>query len=324
MPAVRGQSLWRAAQAIGLVLTVVLIAALWVTPTVTLHILWDMVIPLLPATFLINPLIWRNVCPLATLNDLSGSRVGQRIVETRLLRAAWVVGIVLLAVLVPARRFLFNENGPALAITILLVALLALVSGLRYARRAGFCGSLCPVLPVEKLYGQLPLLPMDGARCTSCSQCTPVGCIDLANSKTVAQTIGPERRDARWVRTGFGAFAAAFPGFIIGYFTTVNGDFVTAGTVYGRVLLLAAASYLIVAVLVAVFRLRASLSLPFLGATSLGLYYWYAAPPLVEAYAGPSQAVAWVRAAIGLMIAYWLVTWRSRASTVAATLPATR
>lgn len=306
LPTAPGRPYWRAAQILGVILTLVLLAALWRAPQLTLRVLWDMVIPLLPAVFLVNPLIWRNVCPLATLNDATGSRPGRRAMETGMMRAGWIVGIVLLFVMVPARRFLFNENGLALAVTIIAVALLALIAGLLFARRAGFCSSICPVLPVEKLYGQVPLLPMSGARCDQCTMCTPVGCIDLAATKTVAQTIGPLRRDNRWLRTGFGAFAAAFPGFVIGYFTAENGDLSTAGAVYLRVLGLAAVSYGIVAVLATVLRLKSAVAMPLLGGVALGLYYWYATPKLVTAYGAPDVSTVVLRVLIGVTLAFWL------------------
>ncbi len=306
LPIAPGKPLWRIAQLFGVVLTLALIAALWIVPKPALKLLWDMVIPLLPAVFLVNPLIWRNVCPLATLNDVTGDRSGRRVVDSGMTHAGWIVGIVLLFVLVPARRFLFNDNGPALAITVTLVAAVALVAGMIFARRAGFCNTICPVLPVEKLYGQVPLVPMHGVRCDRCTVCTPVGCIDLATTKTLAQTIGPLRRDTGWLRTGFGAFAAAFPGFIIGYFTTTNGDLATAGAVYFRVLGFAAASYALVAAATTALRLRAALAMPLLGATALGLYYWYAAPKLTEAYAAPDATTLVLRVVIGATLAFWL------------------
>lgn len=306
LPVASGRPLWRVAQIFGVVLTLALIAALWIVPKPSLKLLWDMVIPLLPAAFLVNPLIWRNVCPLATLNDLSGDRAVRRTMPSGMTHAGWIVGIVLLFVLVPARRFLFNENGPALAITVTLVAVLAVVTGLIFARRTGFCNTLCPVLPVEKLYGQVPLMSMHGARCDSCTVCTPVGCIDLAATKTLAQTIGPLRRDTGWLRTGFGVFAAAFPGFILGYFNTTNGDLSTAAAVYLSVLGFAAASYVVVAAITTALHLRATLLMPLLGATALGIYYWYAAPKLTEAYAAPDATTLVLRIVIGATLAFWL------------------
>jgi nitrite reductase (NADH) large subunit len=312
LPVVAQRSVWRAAQWLGVVLTVVLLIALVAWPQGTLTVLWDMVIPLLPATFLINPLLWRNVCPLATLNEVLPDSPRRRTMDGALLRYAWTVGIVLLFAMVPARRFLFNENGPVLAAAVALVAILALAGGAVFSRRAGFCGSICPVLPVEKLYGQAPLVPMKGARCGDCVRCTSVGCIELAGSKAVPQTIGPVRRDTRWLRSSFGVFAAAFPGFIIGYFTTVNGDLSTAWQVYARILGLAAASYGIVALVTFSLSIRATVAMQLLGAASLGAYYWYAAPNLTVAYHAPTVTTWVVRGLMGLTLAWWLLAWYRR------------
>jgi len=264
-----------------------------------------MVVPLLPAVFLVNPLLWRNVCPLATLNALTGERVGMRKLGLARVQTAWGLGILLLAVLVPARRFLFNTSGPALALTIVAVALLALGTGLVFARRAGFCNALCPVLPVEKLYGQAPLVPMSNARCTDCSLCTPVGCIDLASTKVLPQTVGPARRDAGWVSTPFGIFAASFPGFIAGYFTLGNGALDTAASVYGHVATYAIVSYLLVAAAAYLLRASAKALFPVLGGSAFILYYWYSAPPLAEAYGAPRLGPLVIRVAAAVLLMSW-------------------
>jgi hypothetical protein len=298
--------LWRVAQAAGLVLTIVLLAALVAWPDDTLRVLWYMVIPVLPAVFLINPLLWRNVCPLATLNAEAGKRVGSVVVQGRALRYAWVVGLVLLAVMVPARRFLFNVNGVALAITVAAVAALALVGGLVFSRRAGFCNTICPVLPVEKLYGQSPLATQVGsARCDACSLCTPVGCIDLAGMKTTAQTLGPERRDSGWLFTGFGAFAAAFPGFVAGYFATSDTTMSGAFGVYLTIAAWSAASYAALATVATLFRVRASTAIPAFGGLAFLLYYWFAAPSVSDAVGGTATLTWFIRIAAITLLLFW-------------------
>jgi hypothetical protein len=184
-----------------------------------------------------------------------------------------------------------------MAVTVAAVAVLALLGG-GASRRAGFCGSLRPVLPVETVRAA-PILPLQGARCTDCVRCMNVGCIDLAGSKAVPQTIGSLRRDTGWLRTSFGVFAAAFPGFIFGYFTTVNGDLSSAVQVYTRILTFAAASYGIVALVTLALSVRATVAMSVLGATSLGVYYWFAAPNLTEAYHAPS-VTTWAVRIMGL------------------------
>ncbi len=300
---------WRAAQGVGVTLTLALLIALVTRPTAALHVLWDMAVPLLPATFLVNPLLWRSVCPLATLNALTGTRVGRRELDVRPARGAWVAGVALLALLVPARRFLLNANGPALAATIAAVAVLAVGAGLAFSRRAGVCNALCPVLPVEKLYGQAPLLSMRGVRCTDCSVCTRIGCIDLAGTKTVAQTLGPARRGDEWVTTTFGVFAAAFPGFVVAYFTLPDGGLATAPAVYAHVAGNALASYTLVAVATLAFGAGAATILPMLGGAAFVLYYGFAALGLARAYGAGAAGVVAVRSIALALAVVWL--WRA-------------
>lgn len=298
---------WVAAQAVAVALTGALLWGLVYRPVAALHLLWDMVIPLLPAVFLINPMLWRNVCPLATLNQWTGQRRAGRL-DRDWLRAAWAVGIALLAVMVPARRFLFNHDGTALAVTIAAVGGLALFTGLRFPSRAGFCNSLCPVLPVEKLYGQAPLVAMGGPRCVACDLCTPAGCIDLAAGKSARQSLGAHR-GLGWLATPFGVFAAGFPGFIVGYFTVENTHLGAAAATYLHVAGWTVVSYLLVAGLAAGFRPRASRALLLLGALSIGLYYWFAAPGLAHAYGAPPAGGAVIRMAMSLLVVLWL--WRA-------------
>ena len=76
---------WRIAQAVGLLLLAGLMVGLVARPEPTLHVLWSVVIPLLPASFLVSPALWRGICPLATLNTLSNG-----LIERRALTAKWI------------------------------------------------------------------------------------------------------------------------------------------------------------------------------------------------------------------------------------------
>jgi len=302
-----GQALWTVAQVMGVVLTVVLLGALWWAPTQTLALLWNAVIPILPAVFLVNPAIWRNVCPLATLNMLTAPFGQQRKLEAEGARWFGVVGIVLLVVMVPARRFLFNVHGPTLAITIVAVAVLALLLGLAFATKAGFCNALCPVLPVEKLYGQRPLLNVGNPRCLPCNLCTRKGCQDLTPEKAVGVALGARRSSSRWLVTPYGAFAAAFPGFIVGYYTTTDGILSTAPDVYLHVALYSAVSYVIAVAVVLLARLAAERSTLLLAAAAVALYYWFAAPAIATALVLPTWWVIGVRVASVSLVLFWLM-----------------
>ncbi len=300
------RTVWQLVQLVGVVATVGLLAGLIWRPEPSLALLWNIAIPLVPASLLLSPLLWRNACPLATLNQAMNRFARGRRAGARFAVQAGVVGIALLAVLVPARRVLFNTDGPVLAATILLVALVALVAGALLDMKAGFCNAFCPVLPVERLYGQSPLLRIGNARCPTCTRCSSA-CIDLTPDRSISQLLGRSRRSSRWLLTPFGAFAAAFPGFVLAYFTAVDSPLSVAGSVYLRVVLLCAASYVLVFAAVRALELPAARVLPTLGALAAGLYYWYAGPTVAEALGGGETASLLLRAlALGLVGTWWL------------------
>ena len=210
--------------------------------------------------------------------------------------------------MVPARRFLFNTDGLVLAVTIVAVAIAALVLGFLFDAKAGFCNSICPVLPVERLYGRHPLLMVPNVRCAPCTVCTKRGCVDLS-SRSAELMLGPAVLSGAWLRRGYGVFAAAFPGFVVGYYLRSDGPLAVAGATYLTVALGAAVSYLAVTALVTAFRIPAGPALTGLAAAAVGLYYWFAAPVLADAV-GQRDSAAWViRAAALALVVNWY--WRS-------------
>jgi len=305
---------WIGAQIIVFVLTLVVIAGLFFLPQPTLDILWFILIPVLPLTFMLNAGMWRDICPLATANMLMSSRPSRDLTESWISWSA-SIGILLLFVLVPARRFLFNMDGPILAIVVLAVTALAFTMGWFVKAKGGFCNSICPVLPVEKLYGQAPLFAVRNARCVPCTHCTAKGCQDLDPVLSVRQSVGNGGGVKDWIRTPFGVFAAAFPGFIFGYFQLSDGVLSDFLTVYGTILGYAAVSLVGFAVLSLALRIPSHRLLPVLGGLAVGIYYWYAAPASLAAFdlAG-GEVLKWVMTAF---VAFWL----SRALRHATPLP---
>lgn len=299
---------WRIVQAIGVFATVGLLAGLVWRPELWLRLLWNVVIPLVPASLLLSPMVWRNACPLATLNMATNRWATRRRASERWTTGTNALGIVLLALLVPARRFLFNTDGTALAVTVAVVGLGALVLGALFDGRAGFCNALCPVLPVERLYGQRPLLDVGRARCAACTACARA-CIDLSPGRSLAQAPGRPVTKASWLLTPFGIFAAAFPGFVLAYFTAVDGPLASAGAVYGRIALFSALSYAAVVAAVRLTRPVYTASMRVLAGLAAGIYYWFAAPGIVEALGGPPAVGQGLRIAALALVALWF--WRA-------------
>lgn len=297
---------WKTLQIAGVVVTVALLAGFVLRPPFTLDLLWNVLIPILPATFLIAPSLWRGVCPLATLNTLANDRRTGRKLTPRALPVVSGVGILLLFALVPARRFLLNENGLWLAAIVIVVSLLALVLGFLFDSKSGFCNSICPVLPVEKLYGQHPLIEFKNPRCLHCDLCTPKGCIDLSPQKAISHAAGSNRSGASWLNSGFGIFAAVFPGFVIGYFQTANGPLSSAPAVYFTVATWAAASYVVVLFAAGVLKVRAATILPVVAAVAVAAYYWYVTPSFVETLAWRGSSTMVIRTVALTLTALWL------------------
>ncbi len=307
--------LWRVGRWTALGVLAVLLVALVRMPAVALTALWYVAVPILPAVFFLNPVLWRGVCPLATANEWGNRVSAARYPSPR--SATWlgIVGVVLFHLLVPARRFLFNVEGTALAGTIVAVALLAIGLGAVAPVRSAFCNGICPVLPVELLYGQSPLLTLQRGRCTTCTVCTPRGCLDLSQGKAFLQVLGPDRRSARWLLTPFGLFIAALPGFIVGYGLTSDGALTSAPLVYATTLGWSAASVGVVLVASGVARLPSRLTFPLIAGAAGALYYWFAGPAVVRATAAPASVTAGIRVAgIGLVLAWLTVALRRAAS----------
>lgn len=302
---------WALGQSFAVAAVPVLLAWLVFAPETALRVLWYMIVPLLPATFFVNTTIWRSVCPLATLNAW-GNRLGRpRPITPSATTALGIGGLLLFHLLVPARHFLFHADGQALAVTIVVVGALAVALGGTYAVRSGFCNALCPVLPVEQLYGQAPLVRMVRGRCATCAVCTTRGCLDLAGGRALAQVVGPGRRTAAWLRTPHGFFIAGLPGFIIGFGRLADGPLAGAPLVYATTLGWSLASVLMVAMLAVGTRLGSTRLFPLLAGSSGMLYYWFTGPAIAAAFgAGTELALAIRVLGMGLAAAWFATAWR--------------
>lgn len=301
----RARTLWAGSRAAALVGLVALLTGVLLQPAVTLPLFWNVVLPLVPAALLVSPGLWRGVCPLATLSLWTARPEAPRIAQAPN-RSIDLVAVGLLFAIVPARHLLWNQNGAAFFGLLVVVALLAVGAGRLGPVKAGFCNAICPVLPVERLYGQAPLFHTPNARCAPCSLCTVRGCVDLVPTKAVAQVLGPARRGHPWLGTGFGFFAAAFPGFILAYGLTPDGPLDTAGTVYGVMLLAVVASWAMVTAISVIADVPARTMIPGLAVASLGLYYWFAAPGFMKTAGLPGEGVVLLRVAVGLLLLFWV------------------
>lgn len=208
--------LWAVARLVGVIAALGVSMVALCAPAIGLMLFWHTFVLLLPAVFLIAPGLWRNVCPMATLNALP-SRLGWsrgRRLPIRAQRAAPAIGMGLFFAIVPLRRVLLDRSGLALAAFLLLALALSFGAGLLYGGKGGWCSHFCPMGPVERLYGHSPLLVIPDMQCRSCTGCIH-NCYDLRPTQShLAEAYGAGR-GTRVVRL---AFAGAMPWLCVAFF----------------------------------------------------------------------------------------------------------
>lgn len=281
-----------------------LLAAVGVRPRALLPVVWNVVVPLLPASFLLAPDLWRAVCPLATVGLLTNGLAARRRLSAAGVRRATVLGLLLLAGLVPARHFLFNQNAAAFLALVGALLVAAAAGGAVFDVKAGFCNAVCPVLPVERLYGQHPLPFRRETRCLPCTACIRNGCLDLGTGAIGAA--GGRRRAREWLRTTTGVFLTAFPGFVVGYGSQPDVPLRDAGRVYLATGAWTAVSWAVLSLVALGANLEFARAARGSAALAFALYYWFAAPH-VAATTGLGEALEIVIRAAGIGLAsVWL------------------
>jgi hypothetical protein len=158
---------WPALRVASVAAALAVAALLAVNPARGLALLWQVLVPSLPLVMLVVPGLWRNLCPMAALNQLprrAGFTCG--LAHTpQILEYSFVVGIALFFVLVSSRKWLFGLGG-------------AFLGGLVFKGKSGWCSSICPLLPVQHLFGQAPFAVLPNAHCKPCVGCTK-NCYDF-------------------------------------------------------------------------------------------------------------------------------------------------
>lgn len=276
-------AVWQIAQYAVLLLGVALLATLLLRPGLGLNLMWNGLIPLAPALLVIVPGLWRNICPMATLSLLP-QRLG--LSRSNMLPRRWVAVLSLVSlgglfVIVPLRHLALDTDAPLTALMIILSALLALGMGMLFELRSGWCNSLCPIHPVEKLYGQAPAVTLPNARCDECRKCSQP-CPDSIRAMNPTVT-GSSR-----LEKGAGHFiVGALVGFIWGWYRVPDfhtgvsaGDIVAAfawpyGGALCSLLLYAAARRW-------VYRSEETRTLlvKLFATAAVCMYYWYRIPAL--------------------------------------------
>jgi len=275
---------WTIAQYIVLLAGMTLLATLWFRPKIGLLVMWNMLIPIAPVLIVVAPGLWRNICPMATFS-LIPRQLGlskKQIPSRRTASLMTATGLASLLAIVPLRHISLNTDGHMTALMLLIAALIAISMGTMFEWRSGWCNSLCPIHPVEKLYGFSPAGSLPNARCDSCRKCTSP-CPDSTRSMNSSIT-GPTKLEKLVGHFVIGGFA----GFIWGWYRLPD-YFGHAGiSRIGLAYFWPFAGALMTLTLYAaartwIFRSKSdrALLVKVFAAAAVSTYYWYRIPALI-------------------------------------------
>jgi NADPH-dependent 2,4-dienoyl-CoA reductase/sulfur reductase-like enzyme/ferredoxin len=302
---------WRAVRAVSVAAYIALVTGLFVRPEGALFAFFKVIVPVLPLIFFVAPGLWRNICPLAAVNQ------APRVLGfTRALRPpAWLrrhsftIALVLFFGITSARIAVFNNSGRATGILLAVTIASAFLGGLLFTGKSGWCSSICPLLPLQRAYGQTPFVTVPNSHCQPCVGCTK-NCYDF--QPRAAYQADLHDTDIRWVSPRK-LFAAALPGFVLGFFTLTASVSLETAQVYERLALYLAASiasfYLLDALLPAMSRLLTALY----PAVAISIYYWYAGAVLADSFRTVTGvAIGWARWPVGGIVWALALVWVTR------------
>jgi hypothetical protein len=254
---------------------------MFIDPPIGVTLFWNILIPVAPALLVIGTGFWRNVCPLGT-TSLFPDRFGLSLnwkLTTRQRERLNLVAVIVLLLIIPLRHILFNTNGIATAVLIIIVATVSVIFGVMFERKSGWCSGLCPVHPVEKLYGSGVAFTLPNIHCGTCIHCTKP-CPDSTTNFTIKATKSIESKISKNLLVGL------FPGYVWGWFQVP--DFYSVQPlekfllVYGTPLLGGLATLISYLVLEKILgKKKDTVLISLMAAATVSCYYWYRLPQLI-------------------------------------------
>ncbi len=302
---------WQAVRVGSVLAYIAVVVTLFVRPAAGLFVFFHVVVPLWPALFFIAPGVWRNICPLSASNQLPRVTGFSRAATAPgwWTRNGFLIAAALFFGIAGARLIGLDRNGPAMGVVLAVIIASAFAGGLAFKGKSGWCSSICPLLPLQRTYGQTPYVTSPNSHCESCVGCAK-NCYDFKpRAAWQADMADPE---PQWSAPRI-LFAAALPGFIIGFFTVHAQHSGTATEKYGVLALFVLVSVGLCYVLQAVTPLSPAMVTAGFAAVAINAYYWFSGPILTDSLRQITCVDApWLRWPITVVIAVLTLWWLAR------------
>ncbi len=208
------------------------------------EIFWLILLPIIVVIMYLAPMLWRNICPLATVSMWRYAMFGRRklskigikaneltgvmgVLHDLIRKRGLLVSVLLFWSIIPYRLIAFNADSHATFWLVAAVFGAAFVFGALFPVKSGWCTSICPMAAAEKAYGMNPAIEVKNNRCyflnqpenkvMSCSGCS-FNCWDVV-----------EPEFGYWQASGQGifhatlnahmrkVFVATLPGFMLAF-----------------------------------------------------------------------------------------------------------
>lgn len=230
IPARLPASFWWVMRIATFVIMIGIIGLIATNPGEGFALFWKVVIPCLPLLFAVAPGIWRQICPMALLNQLPrtfGFSM-EKTLPVRLKNIAYFISVLAFFFLVSLRHVYFNKEPAALLILVGRALTLAFIGGVVFKGRSGWCGTFCPLAPIQKAYGHAPAFTVRNGYCPSCVGCQK-NCFDFNPRAAFLSDI--HDKDL-WYAGHKKFFVAGLPGFALGFFTAQDPAVTGLGAYY--------------------------------------------------------------------------------------------
>jgi nitrite reductase (NADH) large subunit len=278
-PSVVPSAVWMSLRALTLAATLGIAGLLFVSP-VGVRVFWGLVVPSWPALFVVAPGLWRQVCPMAFVNQLP-ILIG-RPSSRRLPHVAqdwtFTVAVSAFIALICLRQPLLNNHGAIVGAGILAMLVLAFGGGVAFKGRSGWCGTFCPLGPVQRAYGHAPLVLIGNGYCRTCVGCQK-NCYDFNPRAAIFEDLlDPEPTYAGQRRF----FMAMMPGLVLGYYLqpahVVYGESVRALVLIGAICLSVGAYQ----AGISFFRINPFGAANLFAGLALSAFYWFSGPVILS------------------------------------------
>ncbi len=307
--------MWHAVRIASMLAYLAVIVAMFVRPAGGLFAFFGVVVPLLPGLFLTAPGLWRNSCPLAAANQVP--RVLRftrgRTPPEWLRKRGYLVSVTLFFGIAGARLAGLDRNGVAAGLVLGAVAVAAFTGGFVYKGKSGWCSTICPLFALQRAYGQTPFVTVPNSHCQPCVGCAK-NCFDFQPRSAYQSDLADPERSWSAPRK---LFAAALPGFVLGFFTLTGDTGTAVPQRYALLVLFVLATVGLFFALEAMTRLSPAMLTVGYAAAALNIFYWFSGVTLAKSFATITGVrAAWLHWPISVAILLATIAWIARTRVV--------